>query len=260
MTTTPKPPATSVAPLSVPHKPNVWERIRRWWFDFEPSLPDDVQRRIQQNRAGAGLDASSVGSVDNAFLVACDDAAVVEFCKDAGIDLDAVVAEVKAAPVEAHVVERDVVAALTAQARVRAKRRSTSLGLEMFLGCLREGPLARVALEECCRFSVVDVLWFACHGDGEDDGDRDGVYGEDDDVGLFVCADDFTPRAFLLHVLRQELQCGAGAAEEIVDRLRTSSSTLVNVAPAAFQRSNWQRVTETALVAGHPLRFRLAPP
>ncbi len=253
-------PSSSAAPTSSSPKPNIWERIRRWWFNFEPSLPDDVRGRMRQSQADSGgLDASSVDSVDNAFLAACDDAAVIEFCDDAGIDLDAVVDEVKAAPVEAHVVERDVVAALTAQARVRSTRRSTSLGLEMFLGCLREGPLARVALEECSRLSVVDVLWFACHGDAEDDGDREGVLGEGD-AALVVHGDDFTPPGFLLKVLRQELQCSVGAADEIVGRLRREPTATVNVAPASFQRSNWQRVTEAAMNAGHPLRLRLTRP
>lgn len=251
-----KPPSSSASPLSSAEKPNIWARLRRWWFDFEPSLPDDLRDRVHRDDA---IDASAVDSVDNAFLAVCDDAAVVEFCEDAGIDIDDVAAEVRAAPIEAHVVERDVVAGIKAQARVRANRRKTSHALEVFLGCLREGPLARVALEECAQLSVVDVLWYACHGDAEDDGDRDGNLG-DGDAGLVVDADDFTPRAFLLQVLRMELQCSATTAEDIARRLDTSSSTLINVAPAAFQRSVWQRVTEQAMSAGHPLRVRLVRP
>ena len=249
-------PSTSVAPLSVPQRPNIWERLRRWWFDFEPSLPDDVQRRLRRD----AIDVAGVDSIDNAFVAACDDASVDEFCADAGIDKDAVVAEVRAAPVEAHVVERGVVAALRAQAAERARRRGTTAALEMFLGCLREGPLSRMALEEVCGLSVVDVLWFASHGDAEDDGDREGALGDDDDAALVVCADEFTPPAFLLRVLRGELQCSAARAEELIGRLRVAPFVVVNVAPAAFQRAVWQRVTEAAMIVGHPLRVRLQRP
>ena len=241
-------PTSSASAVSTAPKPNVWQRMSRWWFGFEPSLTDQLKARS----AALELDASSIDSVDNLFLSVADDPAIDDFLDHFAADSRELIDEVRAAPLEAHVVAVELVARLRREAAENARVTGAPLALEQFLLCALHGPLTRVAIEELLLVNPVELLFFHCHGKTNDD---DGFAGEGEGE-LVLCNDPYTPAEFVRNLL-----VAAGIANESVDALvlkvHAEGSAVICRGGGETMAALWSVLSTGARESGHPMRLFL---